>query len=207
MARYTGPRCRQCRREGMKLYLKGEKCVTKCTFDKRPSPPGMHQQRRRKVSDFALQLREKQKARRMYGVMERQMKGTFDRADELTGATGDQLLELLESRLDNVVYRSGFAKSRSQARQLVTHAHITVNGRRSKTPSRSLKAGDLVAVRESSKSSQYFKDVLAWAKTQARPAWLEVDPDAFTAKVISAPERGQIEAQVDTQLIVEHYSR
>jgi small subunit ribosomal protein S4 len=191
----------------MKLYLKGEKCVTKCTFEKRPSPPGMHQQRRRKVSDFALQLREKQKARRMYGVMEKQMKGTFDRADELTGATGDQLIELLESRLDNVVYRSGFAKSRAQARQLVTHAHITVNGRRSKTPSRTLRGGDTIAVHESSKSSKYFQDVLAWAKTQPRPSWLEVDPDAFTAKLITAPERGQIEAQVDTQLIVEHYSR
>jgi small subunit ribosomal protein S4 len=139
--------------------------------------------------------------------MERQMKGTFDVADEMTGATGEQLLELLESRLDNVVYRSGFAKSRAQARQLVTHAHITVNGRRSKTPSRTLKAGDVVAVHESSKASQYFKDVLAWAKTQPRPGWLEVDPDAFTAKMISSPERGQIEAQVDTQLIVEHYSR
>jgi len=191
----------------MKLYLKGEKCVTKCTFEKRPSPPGMHQQRRRKVSDFALQLREKQKARRMYGVMEKQMKGTFDRADELTGATGDQLIELLESRLDNVVYRSGFAKSRAQARQLVTHAHITVNGRRSKTPSRTLRGGDTIAVHESSKGSKYFQDVLAWAKTQPRPSWLEVDPDAITAKLITAPERGQIEAQVDTQLIVEHYSR
>jgi small subunit ribosomal protein S4 len=207
VARYTGPRCRLCRREGMKLYLKGEKCVTKCTFERRSSPPGMHQQRRRKVSDFALQLREKQKARRMYGVMERQMRGTFEAAEEQKGATGDQLLELLESRLDNVVYRSGFAKSRSQARQLVTHAHITVNGRRSKTPSRTLKAGDLVAVHETSRKSKYFEEMLAWAKTQARPGWLEVDPEAFTARVLSAPERGQIESQVDTQLIVEHYSR
>lgn len=207
MARYTGPRCRQCRREGMKLYLKGEKCVTKCTFEKRSSPPGMHQQRRRKVSDFALQLREKQKARRIYGVMERQMRGTFDKADELTGATGDQLLQLLEARLDNVVYRSGFAKSRAQARQLVTHALITVNGRRSKTPSRTLKGGDVVAVHESKRSSPYFTQVLAWAKTQPRPGWLEVDPDAFTARVLASPDRGQIETQVDTQLIVEHYSR
>jgi len=207
MARYTGPRCRQCRREGMKLYLKGEKCVTKCTFEKRSSPPGMHQQRRRKVSDFALQLREKQKARRMYGVMEAQMRGTFGKAEHEIGATGDQLLVMLESRVDNVVYRAGFAKSRAQARQLVTHAHITVNGRRSKTPSRTLRGGDTIAVHESSKSSKYFQDVLAWAKTQPRPSWLEVDPDAFTAKLITSPERGQIEAQVDTQLIVEHYSR
>src|SRR5437773_9719954 len=129
MARYTGPVCRICRRESMKLFLKGEKCFTKCTFEKRSSPPGMHQQRRRKVSDFALQLREKQKARRMYGVLERQMKSTFEHALETKGATGDQLLVLLESRLDNVVYRSGFAKSRAQARQLVGHGHIQVNRR------------------------------------------------------------------------------
>ena len=142
MARYTGPVCRICRRESMKLFLKGEKCFTKCTFEKRSSPPGMHQQRRRKVSDFALQLREKQKARRMYGVLERQMKNTFDRAAEVTGATGETLLINLETRLDNTVYRSGFAKSRSQARQLVTHGHITVNGRETKTPSFTVE-GDL----------------------------------------------------------------
>jgi small subunit ribosomal protein S4 len=207
MARYTGPVCRLCRREAMKLYLKGEKCLTKCTIERRPSPPGMHQQRRRKVSDFALQLREKQKARRMYGVLERQMKGTFERAAEKTGATGDQLLTLLESRLDNVVYRAGFAKSRAQARQLVAHGHITVNERASKTPSRSLSAGDIVAVAAGSRDSAYFKDVLGWAKTQTRPDWLEVEPEAFTARVTSEPQRGQIEAQVDTQLIVEHYSR
>ena len=207
MARYTGPVCRLCRREGMKLYLKGEKCVTKCTFERRSSPPGMHQQRRRKVSDFALQLREKQKARRMYGVLERQMKVTFERAAAHKGATGDLLLAGLESRLDNVVYRAGFAKSRSQARQLVSHRHITVNGRVAKTPGSTLTAGDVVGVAESSRGSTYFKDMLAWAKTQARPGWLEVEPEAFTAKLISAPERGQIESRVDTQLIVEHYSR
>ena len=207
MARYTGPVCRICRREGLKLYLKGEKCVTKCTFERRSSPPGMHQQRRRKVSDFALQLREKQKARRMYGVLERQMKNTFERATERRGATGDVLLELLEARLDNVVYRSGFAKSRAQARQLVNHAHITVNGKRATVPSHTVKANDLVAVVESSRGSSYFKDMLAWAKTQTRPAWLEVDPDSFTARILADPSREQIEAQLDTQLIVEHYSR
>ena len=207
MGRYTGPKCRLCRREGMKLYLKGEKCITKCTIEKRPSPPGMHQQRRRKVSDFALQLREKQKMRRMYGVMERQMKSTFDEALEQRGATGDELLVLLESRLDNVVYRSGFAKSRAQARQLVSHGHITVNGRVAKTPSRTVVAGDTVAVKESSRAETYFKDILAWAKTQPRPGWLEVDPDSYTAKMATTPTRDQIEAQVDTQLIVEHYSR
>ncbi len=207
MARYKGPVCRLCRREGMKLYLKGEKCVTKCTIERRPSPPGVHQQRRRKVSDFALQLREKQKARRMYGVLERQMRNTFDKALERTGATGDQLLVLLESRLDNVVYRSGFAKSRAQARQLVAHGHIEVGGRVARIPSRTVRAGEVVAVRSSSRALQYFKDALAWAKTQPRPGWLEVEPDAYTARMVTTPTREQIETQVDTQLIVEHYSR
>jgi len=207
MARYTGPVCRLCRREGMKLFLKGEKCITKCTFEKRSSPPGMHQQRRRKVSDFALQLREKQKARRIYGVLERQMQNTFEAAAEVKGATGETLLQNLERRLDNTVYRAGFAKSRSQARQLVAHGHITVNGKTTRTPSYQVKSGDTLSVRESSRGSNYFKEAVNWAKTQTRPAWLETDPEAFTARVLALPARDQIEAQVNTQLIVEHYSR
>ena len=207
MARYTGPVCRLCRREGMKLFLKGEKCMTKCTFEKRSSPPGMHQQRRRKVSDFALQLREKQKARRIYGVLEKQMANTFERAAEEKGATGETLLQNLERRLDNTVYRSGFAKSRSQARQLVAHGHIDVNGRTTKTPSYEIKAGDTISVKESSRASNYFKEAVNWAKTQTRPGWLETDPEAFAARVLALPTRDQIEAQVNTQLIVEHYSR
>ncbi|HYK97623.1 MAG TPA: 30S ribosomal protein S4 [Candidatus Acidoferrales bacterium] len=207
MARYTGPVCRLCRREGMKLFLKGEKCLTKCTFEKRSSPPGMHQQRRRKVSDFALQLREKQKARRIYGVLERQMAGTFERASEVHGATGETLLQNLERRLDNTVYRAGFAKSRSQARQLVAHGHIQVNGRTAKAPSYEVNVGDTVTVKESSRASNYFKEAVNWAKTQTRPAWLETDPEAFTARILALPTRDQIEAQVNTQLIVEHYSR
>lgn len=207
MARYTGPVCRLCRREGMKLFLKGEKCITKCTFERRSSPPGMHQQRRRKVSDFALQLREKQKARRIYGVLERQMQNTFEDAAEVKGATGEVLLQNLERRLDNTVYRAGFAKSRSQARQLVAHGHITVNGKMTKTPSYKIKAGDSVAVKESSRNSNYFKEAVNWAKTQTRPSWLETDPEAFTARILALPTRDQIEAQVNTQLIVEHYSR
>jgi small subunit ribosomal protein S4 len=191
----------------MKLFLKGEKCVTKCTFERRSSPPGMHQQRRRKVSDFALQLREKQKARRMYGVLERQMKNSFEDAAEVKGATGEVLLQNLERRLDNTVYRSGFAKSRSQARQLVAHGHITVNGKMTKTPSFEIKAGDTVAVKESSRGSNYFKEAVGWAKTQTRPGWLETDPEAFTARILALPTRDQIEAQLNTQLIVEHYSR
>ena len=207
MARNIGPVCRFCRRESVKLYLKGEKCITKCTLERRPSPPGVHQQRRRKVSDFALQLREKQKARRMYGVLEKQMRNTFDRALETKGATGDQLVLQLESRLDNVVYRSGFAKSRAQARQLVNHGHVQVNARSARIPSHSVRAGDVVTIREASRALQYFKDALAWAKTQPRPGWLEVDPDSYTAKMVTTPTRDQIETQVDTQLIVEHYSR
>ena len=207
MARYTGPVCRLCRREGMKLFLKGEKCLTKCTFERRSSPPGMHQQRRRKVSDLALQLREKQKLRRIYGVLERQMRNTFEQAAEVKGATGEVMLQNLERRLDNTVYRAGFAKSRSQARQLVSHGHIKVNDRMTKTPSFQVKPGDAISVRESSRASNYFKEMLAWAKTQTRPGWLETDPDNFSAKVLAAPARDQIEAQVNTQLIVEHYSR
>src|ERR671924_1415989 len=194
MARYTGPVCRICRREGMKLFLKGEKCLTKCTFEKRSSPPGMHQQRRRKVNDFGLQLREKQKARRMYGVLERQMKNTFEEAAEVKGATGEGLLINLERRLDNAVYRAGFAKSRAQARQLVGHGHVTVNGRVTKTPSYAVKAGDEIAIVESSRSSNYFKEVAAWAKTQTRPGWLQLDPDAYNAKALTIPTRDQIEA-------------
>jgi small subunit ribosomal protein S4 len=191
----------------MKLFLKGEKCVTKCTFERRSSPPGMHQQRRRKVSDFALQLREKQKMRRIYGVLEKQMKNSFEDAAEVKGATGEVLLQNLERRLDNTIYRAGFAKSRSQARQLVSHGHITVNGKMTKTPSFEINAGDNVAVKESSRGSTYFKEAVAWAKTQTRPGWLETDPEAFTARVLALPTRDQIEAQLNTQLIVEHYSR
>src|SRR2546425_7506056 len=176
MARYTGPVCRICRREGMKLYLKGEKSITKCTFERRSSPPGMHQERRRKVSDFALQLREKQRARRMYGVLERQMKNTFERAAEVTGATGETLLISLESRLDNTVYRCGFAKSRAQARQLVSHGHITVNGRVRKTPSSAVKAGGAVAVRATRRSSPSFQEMTAWGEKEKRPGWVDGDP-------------------------------
>ena len=207
MARYRDAKCRLCRREGMKLFLKGEKCLTKCTFEKRSSPPGMHQQRRRKVNDFGLQLREKQKVRRMYGVLERQMTNTFETASEVHGATGETLLQNLERRLDNTVYRAGFAKSRSQARQLVAHGHIQVNGRTTRVPSYQVNAGEQLTVKESSRDSNYFKEVVNWAKTQTRPGWLETDPESFTARVLALPTRDQIEAQVNTQLIVEHYSR
>jgi small subunit ribosomal protein S4 len=207
MARYAGPVCRICRREAMKLFLKGEKCVTKCTLERRATPPGMHQQRRRKVSDYALQLREKQKARRYYGVLERQMSKYFESAARRTGVTGEALLQRLESRLDNVVYRAGFAKSRPQARQLVNHGHVLVNGRRTDIPSMGVRPGDMLSVRESSRTDPIWKDLQTWAKSQSVPRWLQTDPDAFEIRVLQLPTRDQIETQVNEQLIVEHYSR
>ena len=207
MARYSGPVCRLCRREGMKLFLKGEKCLTKCTFEKRSSPPGMHQQRRRKVSDYALQLREKQKARRYYGVLERQMANYFESSARRTGVTGEALLQRLEARLDNVLYRAGLAKSRPQARQIVGHGHVVVNGRASNIPSMAVRGGDVIAIRERSREDQLFKDLSTWAKSQSVPKWLQTDPEAFQIRVLQLPTRDQIETQVNEQLIVEHYSR
>lgn len=207
MARYTGPVCRLCRREGMKLFLKGEKCLTKCTLERRQSPPGMHQQRRRKVSDYALQLREKQRAKRYYGVLERQMKKYFESAERRKGVTGEALLQRLEARLDNVLYRAGFAKSRAQARQLVGHGHIRLNGRRATIPSMAVDAGDVISVRESSRTSPIVKELATWAKSQSVPSWLTIDPDALEIRVAQLPTRDQIETQVNEQLIVEHYSR
>jgi len=207
VARYSGPVCRICRREAMKLFLKGEKCLTKCTLERRATPPGMHQQRRRKVSDYALQLREKQKARRYYGVLERQMSKYFEAAARRTGVTGEALLQRLESRLDNVIYRAGFAKSRPQARQLVGHGHIQVNGRRTDIPSMAVRTGDVLGVRESSRTDPLFKDLQTWAKSQSVPRWLQTDPDALEIRVLQLPTRDQIETQVNEQLIVEHYSR
>ena len=191
----------------MKLFLKGEKCLTKCTLERRATPPGMHQQRRRKVSDYALQLREKQKARRYYGVLERQMSKYFEAAARRTGVTGEALLQRLESRLDNVIYRAGFAKSRPQARQLVGHGHIQVNGRRTDIPSMGVRTGDVLSVRESSRTDPLFKDLQTWAKSQSVPRWLQTDPDALEIRVLQLPTRDQIETQVNEQLIVEHYSR
>ena len=207
MGRYTGPVCRLCRREGIKLFLKGEKCLTKCTLERRPTPPGPHQQRRRKVSDFALQLREKQKARRYYGVLERQMKKYFEEAERRKGVTGEVLLQRLEARLDNVLYRGGFAKSRAQARQIVNHGHVTLNDGRADIPSMAVRAGDRISIRERSRQSPILTELQTWAKSQSVPNWLQVDPDAWTVRVAQLPTRDQIETQVNEQLIVEHYSR
>jgi small subunit ribosomal protein S4 len=208
MSRYRGPVSRLCRREGMKLYLKGAKCYTKkCPFERRPNPPGQHGVRRRKVSEFGVQLREKQKMRRIYSVHERQFKRYFEDAERRSGVTGENLLRLLETRLDNVVYRMGFAASRAQARQLVSHGHFTVNGRGTTVPSFHVNEGDKVEVREGSRNSAYFKNAREAIKSAQRPDWLSVDADKLTGSVTAAPRRDQMPAELNEQLVIEFYSR
>ena len=200
--------CRHCRREGVKLFLKGEKCFTKCTLDRRAMPPGMHTQvRRRKVSDYGVQLRAKQRARRIYFLLEGQFRLYFDRAAKMSGVTGLNLLRLLESRLDNVVYRLGFAASRRDARQLVSHRHIAVNGRTVNIPSYSVRVGDEIRVREGSKELERVKTAAEIAKQRTLPNWLSVDHEQLTAKVVSQPAREEIDQTIQEQLIVEFYSR
>lgn len=207
MARYTGPVCRLCRREGVKLYLKGEKCYSdKCPVVKRATPPGQHGASRRKPTEHAIQLREKQKARRYYGVLERQFERYFEMASRKKGVTGEVLLQTLERRLDNVVYRMGFAASRAEARQIVKHSHIEVNGRKVNIPSYLVREGDVVAVRESSREHKRIKE-LAAAATRTVPAWLSVDPEALRGTVLRLPNRDEIDTPVQEQLIVEFYSR
>jgi len=209
MARYTGPVCKLCRREGMKLFLKGERCFTpKCAIDRRNQPPGQHGQRRRgKVSDFGLQLREKQKARRTYGVLEKQFRRHFAMAENRPGVTGENLIQVLETRLDNVVYRLGIADSRPQARQLVNHGHFIVNGHKTDIPSYICKAGDVIGVRPEHLSDEYFKTVLVGIARKDVPAWLTLDSRALIGKVISLPSRADLEVNLNEQLIVEFYSR
>jgi small subunit ribosomal protein S4 len=214
MARYTGPVCRLCRREGMKLYLKGARCDSpKCPIVQRQPaknyPPGQHGQRRtRRPSEFGLQLREKQKVRRFYGVMETQFHKHFVEAERRGGVTGDNLLQILESRLDNVVYRLGFADSRKQARQLVRHGHFAVNGRKTNIPSFLVKASDEVSVRAESRSREYFTDYGEVLNTRRAPEWLTVDANNLSGKVLNLPARDQIEVPAFNEaLIVEHYSR
>ena len=208
MARYTGSVCRMCRREGTKLFLKGERCFSsKCALEHRPTPPGQHgQARQRKMSEYGLQLREKQKARRAYGLMEGQFKRTFDNATNMKGITGDNLLQLLEVRLDNVVYRAGFGASRAQARQLVRHGHITVNGKKVNIPSCTLSAGDVVGIRSKSKDIEFFK-VLREGSSRVVPKWLTVDNENLTATVSALPAREDIDLTLQENLIVEYYSR
>lgn len=215
MAKYTGPVCRLCRREGEKLFLKGERCFTaKCGFEKRSFPPGVHGKTgsrgrggANRESDFAKQLRAKQRARRVYGTLERQFRGYYDTARKTTGLTGLTLLRLLESRLDNVVYRMGFASSRSQARQLVAHGHFSVNGRRTDIPSMIIKPGDAIAVREGSRSATYFKELTELAEKRTYPAWITRDLSSLSANVLRMPERAEIDGNLNEQLIVEYYSR
>ena len=208
MARYEGPVCRHCRREGVKLFLKGEKCFTKCTLDRRSMPPGMHTQvRRRKVSDYGIQLRAKQRARRIYFLLEGQFRLYFNRASKMTGVTGLNLLRLLETRLDNVIYRLGFAASRRDARQMVSHKHFSVNGRTVNIPSYSVRVGDVITVRETSQEVERIKTAVAAGEQRNVPPWLSVDRDKLTAKILGEPGREDIDQTIQEQLIVEFYSR
>lgn len=212
MGRYTGPVCKLCRREGEKLFLKGQKCFSpKCPVERRNYPPGEHGReamyRRRRVSDFQKQLREKQKMRRIYGVMERQFRRYYERALKKRGMTGEALLQQLETRLDNVVFRLGFADSRNQARQLVTHGHFNVNDRRTDVPSTIVRPGDKVSVREGSRSRTYFKDLPPLAETKSVPPWLDRNLDQLSGTVLHQPDRDDIDAAMNEQLVVEFYSR
>ncbi len=206
MARYTGAVCRLCRREGMKLFLKGDRCFTdKCAFTRRSYAPGQHGQGRKKMSDYGVQLREKQKARRIYGVLEKQFRRTYEEASRLKGVTGENLLMLLEIRLDNVVYKLGYGNSRKEARQLVTHEHFTVNGKKVNIPSYRVKPGDVIAVKEKSRATELFKTYAENPKNV--PAWLESNMASFEGKVVSVPSREQIDTPINETLIVELYSK
>jgi small subunit ribosomal protein S4 len=212
MARYIDPVCKLCRREGMKLFLKGERCMgPKCSVERRQYPPGMHAKAetfRQRTSDYGQQLREKQRARRYYGVFERQFRRYFEMATRTRGQTGVNLLVILERRLDNVVYRMGLAESRPQARQLVSHGHIDVNGRKTNIPSALVKIGDEIRVRESSRQSPYFQAVREILEHRSVvPEWLSFDVESMSGRVVSFPTREQIDAPVTEQLIVEYYSR
>ena len=208
MARYTDSVCRICRREGMKLFFKGTRCYTKkCSFERRPTPPGQHGVRRRKMGDFGVQLREKQKVRRTYGVLERQFKNYFDDAESRPGVTGDNLLRSLEMRLDNVVYRMGFAASRPQARQLVTHGHFAVNGRPTNIASFHVKPGDLISVRESRIGREPFKMARETLRSHQVPEWLSVDAAKLSGTINDLPRRDQMQLDLNEQLVVEYYSR
>ncbi len=208
MARYTGPVCRLCRREGEKLFLKGDRCYTaKCSIERRSYAPGQHGRSPKKVTEYGLHLREKQKCRRIYGILERQFERYYEEASRRRGITGENLLQLLELRLDNVVYRLGFGESRAQARQLVRHGHFTVNGRRVNIPSYQLKAGDVVAVREQSRDVELIRGNLEAAADRALPAWLELDADNMAGRVLAIPTREQIDVPIQEHLIVEYYSR
>lgn len=207
MARYTGPVCRLCRREGLKLYLKGDKCFTdKCPVSKRNYAPGQHGQSRKKVTEYGMQLREKQKVKRFYGISESQMVKYFDIADKMQGITGENLLHLLETRLDNAVYRLGFAQSRPEARQLVTHGHFTVNGNKTDIPSFRVSEGDIIAIKEKSKASTKIKSIIENHNGTQVP-WVNVDLDNLKGNVVAEPAREDLDLPVEEHLIVELYSK
>jgi small subunit ribosomal protein S4 len=209
MARYVDPVCRLCRREGMKLFLKGERCYTdKCAIERRNYAPGQHGQgRRRKVSEYAVQLREKQRLKRMYGLLEKQFRRYFTMAERSREITGEALLKLLERRLDNMVYRFGMARSRAEARQLVRHSHFTVNGHRVDIPSYLTKAGDVIAVSEASRSKETFKRAVELSERRGVPTWLELDAQNFSGKVLKIPDREELTIPVNERLVVELYSK
>ena len=207
MARYTESKCRLCRREGAKLFLKGDKCYkASCPMAKRPTPPGQHGMARHKVSEYGLQLREKQKTKRIYGILEGQFHEYYVKADRMKGITGENMLSLLERRLDNVIYRMGIAASRNQARQLVTHAHFTVNGKKVNIPSYTVKAGDVIGVKESSRDNKYFTEIKQMKKG-TMPKWVDFDPDTLEGKVIALPMREDVDSQIAEHMIVELYSK
>jgi len=206
MARYTGATCRLCRREGMKLFLKGDRCYTdKCAIVRRNFAPGQHGASKKKLSNYGVQLREKQKARRIYGVLESQFRAYYEKADHMRGITGENLLMLLEMRLDNVIYRLGYGASRSEARQLVNHGHFLVNGKKVDIPSYKVSVNDVISVAEKSRNSEKFKTFIENPKTL--PQWLEADVENYSGKVVAVPSRDQIDAPVNETLIVELYSK
>jgi small subunit ribosomal protein S4 len=208
MARYTGPSCKLCRREGTKLYLKGERCLSdKCAFNRRTSAPGQHGAAKKKLTEYGMQLREKQKAKRYYGVLEKQFKNYYDIADNQEGIAGENLLRLLERRFDNVVYRMGLASSHKEARQLVLHGHFTLNGKNANIPSILVKPGDVIALREKDRTSDKFKATVEETKDRLVPVWLTANKDDFSATVNRLPGAEDIDYEVATHLIVELYSK
>ena len=208
MSRYTGSVCRQCRREGVKLFLKGDRCFSdKCAITKRHTPPGMHGQGRRKMSEYGIQLREKQKVRRAYGVVESQFRKYYDIATNMKGVTGENMLSLLERRLDNVAYRLNFGESRPMARQMVMHGHVLVNGKKVDIPSYIIQDGDVISLREKSHEIEYFKNLREQGASRMIPKWIEFDADKLEGKIVALPQRDDIDLTIEEHLIVEYYSR
>jgi small subunit ribosomal protein S4 len=207
MARYTGPVCKLCRREGQKLFLKGDRCYFKCAFERRNYPPGEHGQVREKQKDYGIRLREKQKIRRIYGILERQFRRYFHNAERQKGITGENLIRILESRFDNIVYRSGLASSRAEARQLVLHNHFILNGKKSNIPSCLIKTGDLIQVKDSSKSIDRIQNAIEASEQRGIPEWLELDRERMQVTVTSLPTREQVPESIQEQLVVELYSK